>query len=188
MAEFQVTGLADFHKAMQQLTGELEGAIMRGALRAGQNVIAEEARNNLRAAGAVDGGALLKSIRVRLRSKSQKHGWVRMRTIAGNQEAWYSHILEFGSASHYQGKGRSVKKPYIIKAKDGAGRDIGLKAKRRALKIGVNLREQVLHPGVKPRAFMRRAFDTKSQAALDAMAEYIRKRLPRELKKAGVPQ
>ena len=45
------------------------------------------------------------------------------------------------------------------------------------------LREVVDHPGARPKPFMRPAFDGKAQAAIEAMAEYIRNRIPREFKR-----
>ena len=47
-------------------------------------------------------------------------------------------------------------------------------------------RKQITHPGITPRPFMRPAFDATYQQSINSMAEYIRTRLPKEIKKAGL--
>jgi hypothetical protein len=46
-------------------------------------------------------------------------------------------------------------------------------------------KETVTHPGIHPSPFMRTAFDSKSAAAIKAFADYMTKRIPKELKKVG---
>lgn len=169
-----IKGLADLERVLQQLPAEIEGKVVRGGLLAGQKVIAQAARDNLDNEHAVKTGELRKSVRVRFKRKSQKFGWLRYEVVAGSKKAWYAHLLEFGTASFYTGKGKSVGKPYEIKPKN-----------RKSLFVAGMFKEQVTHPGIKPRAFMRTAFDTKSKEAVEAMAEYIKKRLPREVKKVA---
>ncbi len=43
------------------------------------------------------------------------------------------------------------------------------------------LRQLVHHPGARPKPFMRPAFDSKAQAALEATGEYLRKRFFKEM-------
>lgn len=171
--ETRIEGMAELHKLLQGLPAKVEGNVMRGALRAGQKVFMEAAK----AAVPVDKGALRDSIKISFRARSQKHGVVRMHLQAGGKTAWYAHIIEYGTASYYTGKGRTVGKPYTIKPKEGS--------KVGALFFGGVMREAVQHPGIKPRPFMRPAVDGYSQQAIDATANYIRTRLPKELKKAG---
>jgi len=70
--------------------------------------------------------------------------------------------VEFGTARH------------LIKPKS-----------RKSLFLAGLAKEIVKHPGAKPRPYMRPAFDAAHRAALDALADYMRTRLPKELKKAG---
>ena len=170
-----VSGLAELDAILKTLPAKIEANVMRGALRAGQTVMLKGAQAELMALGAVDSGELLRSLRIRQAVRSKKFGWVRMNLIAGNKEAWYSHLVEYGTASFYTGSGRSVRKPYTIKPKKQPG----------ALLFGGKIREQVTHPGIKPRRFMRSAADKYSQASIDAVAAYLRKRVPLEAKKAG---
>lgn len=187
MAEIKIEGLADLHKMLQDLPGKIEGNIMRGALRAGQKVFQQAAQQ----AVPVEHGDLRKSIKIKFIRKSQKYGWVRMHLKAGDKTAWYAHLIEFGTASFYTGKGKTVGKPYIIKAKDEGGKELETKIKRRitkgkspsALFFQGKMIQKVIHPGIKPNPFMRRALDENQSRALEATADYIRKRLPRELEK-----
>lgn len=166
-----IAGLADLHKMLQQLPGKVEGNIMRGALRAGMKEFQAVALRHV----PVDDGALRDSIKIKFRSRSQKHGWVRMQLVAGNKAAWYSHLIEYGTASFYTGKGKSNRKPYTIKPKKREG----------ALFFGGVVRAEVTHPGIRPQPFMRPAADAGQGPALDATVKYIRTRLPKEFKKAG---
>ena len=72
----------------------------------------------------------------------------------------------------------------MIKALDSTARQLINKMKRAALRIGAKMVDQVTHPGIKPRPFMRAAFDRAQDAALDATVQYIRTRLPKEIAKA----
>lgn len=151
----EIKGLAELHKALQELPATIERNVLRGGLRAGGAVIADEARRLV----PVDSGAVRDSIRVSMRVRS-KAGWVNANVKAGNKAAWYARLLEFGTARH------------VIKPKNS-----------RSLFLRGLFVKGVEHPGARARPFMRPAFDGKARAAIDAMADYIRARLPRELKK-----
>lgn len=183
MAEVQVSGLAELKKALEGLPAKIEGNVMRGALRAGANVFRDAARN----AAPEDTGALRKSIRVASRRQKRRTGWVNIDVKAGNKEAWYANQIEFGTASFYTGHGKSVGKPYIIRAKNADGEEVSLKGKRSALRFGNTFASSVTHPGIKPQPFMRPTFDSSANqmAAIEATATYIRRRLPKEIVKAG---
>ena len=169
MADIQITGLAELHKALQELPANIERNVLRGGLRAGANVIRQEAvRLAPEAPPTLVGvklgariGELKRSIRVSMRVRS-KAGWVNARVVAGNVKAWYAHLVEFGTARHW------------IRPKH-----------RKSLFIAGAFAEAIAHPGAKPKPFMRPAWDGQHQQALEVMADYIRQRLPKEFKKAG---
>lgn len=167
----EITGLKELYDLLQDLPTKVEKNVMRGALRKGQNVIKDAAKSLINNKT----GALSKSVRIRFKTKSEKMGWVRSHLIAGDKDAWYAHILEFGSASYYTGKGKTVGRPYKIESKSG----------KPLLIAGGNPVKSVMHPGVRPKPFMRPAFDSNSQNAINEMASYIRDRLPKEIKKAN---
>jgi len=171
--ELHISGLAELDAALKALPTKVEVNVMRGALRAGHKTIADLARAKLAANGSVDTGALRDSIRIgRLKTKSKKFGWLRYDLIAGDATAWYAHLVEYGTASYYTGKGKSVRKPYEIKPR-----------KRASLFIAGLMRETVTHPGAHPKPFMRPALDEGAQPAFQAVADYVRSRLPREVAK-----
>ncbi len=169
MADIEIKGLAELQKALDELPAKIERNVLRGGLRAGSNVIAEEARRlcpeapptmaSVKHGGRI--GDLKRSIRVSMRVSS-KTGTVRARVKAGNKKAFYAHMVERGTARHW------------IKPKN-----------RKSLFFAGLAREVIDHPGARPKPFLRPAFDAKARAAIEAMADYIRARLPKELKKAG---
>jgi HK97 gp10 family phage protein len=170
MADFELKGMAELQKIMDELPAKIEKNILAGALRAAGNVIADEARSRApfgvpsTVAADVYGakpGSLRDSVRVSMRT-SNKTGQVRASVKAGDKVAYYAHWVEFGTARHWI-----------------------LPKNRKSLVIAGIMKEKVEHPGARPKPFMRRAFDTKAQAALDAMADYIRTRLPKEVAKQG---
>lgn len=173
-SEIKITGLKELEEALKTLPAKIEKNVMRGAIRSGLNEMGSIAKSNLAAGGHVVSGNLQKSIRVSFKRKSERFGWMRGHLLAGDKKAWYSHIIEFGSGSFYAGKGNASKKaPYEIKPKN-----------RKSLFFAGLMKELVIHPGVKPSPFMRPALDSGSNKAIEAFAAYIRKRLPKELKKA----
>jgi HK97 gp10 family phage protein len=158
-----VTGLDELHKRLQQLPARIEKNIMAGAMRAGQNVIKKRAQANV----PVSSGALKKSIRV---TTSTKSGRVKVSLKAGDLKAWYAHIIEFGSGSFYSGTlGKSKRAPYIITPKEGG------------LYFNGIFTSFVIHPGVRPAAYMRRALDAGINEPLQVVADYIRARLDKEI-------
>jgi HK97 gp10 family phage protein len=181
MADVQVSGLADLQKMLQGLPARVEVNVMRGAIRAGQKVIADEAKRRV----PKDTGDLAKSIKVKTNMRAQRRGMVRADVVAGDKQAWYSHLIEFGTGQHYTGTGKSVRRPYVIRAKGTDGKEASTAQKRRALRVGGAMVAQVTHPGIRPRPFMRPAAELLTGPALEAFAGYVRKRLPRELAKAA---
>lgn len=171
MANEYVKGLDELDKILQTLPANIEGNVMRGALREGQKVFLAEAR----ALVPVEDGDLRDSLRIVTARKSRKFGWIRVHLKAGNKTAWYAHLVKFGTASYYTGKGRTVGKPYKIKPRPG----------KKALLFGGKVREVVTHSGIKPSPFMRRAVDRGQGRAIAATVAYLRRRIPREVKRHG---
>uniref|UniRef100_A0A193SD31 Phage protein, HK97 gp10 family n=1 Tax=biofilter metagenome TaxID=1070537 RepID=A0A193SD31_9ZZZZ len=152
MAEIRMHGLVELKKALSTLPDKLEKNILRGALRAG----GKEFQTAARQAAPVKTGKLRDSIKVRT---SAKRGRVKATIVAGDKNAFYAHMVEFGTAQHF------------IKPKD-----------RKSLFFAGLAREVIDHPGAKPAPFMRPAFDGAGEAATQAFAEYVKARLT----KAGV--
>lgn len=154
-----ISGLDSIKRQLALFPDKVKVNVVRGAMRAGAAVIAKSAKENV----PVRTGALKKSIRVS--SRSSRGDWVRATAKAGNKEAWYAHLVEFGTGSHW------------INPKN-----------RKALRLpdGRFVR-RVDHPGSAGQPFMRPALDENVRAALNAAAAYMRRRLAIEARKAGMP-
>ena len=164
-----IDGLDEFYRQLQEFPVNIEKNVMRGAIRAGLKPIVDEAK----ALCPVKSGALQKSIRIKFRNRSQQYGWIRGVITAGNREAFYAHIIEFGSGSFYEGAGtKSKRMPYEIKPR-GA----------KSLFFAGMMRTLIVHPGVKPVGFMRKAVDHKSAEAFEAAKAYLAERIPKEFAK-----
>lgn len=142
-----IQGGRQLDQLLQTLPVKVEKNILRGALRAGAAVIRDEVQQR----APIDSGALRKSVRISSRSNK---GRVSASVKVGNQEAWYAHLVEFGT------------RPHVIKAKPG-----------RAMRFGGVTTAQVNHPGIAPRPFIRPAVDASTAHALVEIPKYLRKRL-----------
>lgn len=164
----EVKGLRELQAALDQLPNKLQNNVMRGALRAGAKIIVAEAKR-LAPVGPPSGeGARIYGgreglLRDSIRAKSPENEGTKIvggvtagGKFAGTKkksagDAFYAGFVEFGTAAH------------VIRAKPGS-----------LLALGVS---KVNHPGAKKHPFLRPAFDSKATAAVEAMREYIRKRL-----------
>ena len=153
VSELHVSGLSELDKLLKELPAKIEGNIMRGAMRAGAKVFADRAKQMV----PVKSGQLRDSIKVSTRSK---RGRVSATVRAGGKKAFYAHMVEFGTARH------------LIKPR-----------KRKSLFFAGIAREVVDHPGASPKPFMRPALDGGQVEAVNAAANYIRKRLAKEAAK-----
>ncbi len=163
--EIKIEGLAELNKMLQLLPSKIEKNIIRGGLRAGAAVFQEKARANIPAQML----ALKRSIRIKTNSRS---GRVSATVVAGNRDAYYAHWIEYGTASYYTGKGRTVGQPYAIRPRGGAA----------ALAFNNIFTGSVIHPGVRPRPYMRPAVDAGTQEALSAMVDYMKSRIEKEMR------
>lgn len=163
-----VKGLAELGAALDQFPAKFEKNVMRGALRAGMVLVRDVARANVPVAPpSGEGakvyhdymGALRDSIHVSARRAPP--GEVRVSVVAGGKvkgaDVFYAAFVERGTAAH----------------------DITA-ANRKGLSVGGLFFQSVHHPGAKPHPYLLPALDTTADAALAAVADYIRRRLERE--------
>lgn len=152
--QFTIQGAAELAKALQDLPVKLEKNVLRGALRAGGKVFEAEAKRRV----PVRSGKLRDSIRV----SSRIRGGTIVTSVkagGGKNKVFYAHLVEKGTA------------PHVIIAGGGSFTGKVLAAGARILGFKVD------HPGSAPRPFMRPAFDTQIEPALEAVRAYIEKRL-----------
>jgi HK97 gp10 family phage protein len=145
-----VLGGRALDEALKTLAPKIEKNIMRAALRAGVNVIKNEAKQEV----PVKTGALRKSLKVSTKSKDGK---VTAVLKADSRIAPHAHLVEFGT------------RPHKIKPRNGD-----------ALVIGGHVVADVDHPGSRPKPFLRPSFDSKAPQAIEAVASKIRERLTKE--------
>lgn len=145
-------GGAELQAMLNTLPAKIEKNILRSALRQGANVMKDAAKAQLTANGNVETGELLKSIKVKTRTK---RGQVTATIETGDRKA---HWIEFGTEPHE-----------ITPRKPGG-----------ALSFGDTTVQSVQHPGTKPQPFMQPAVDSKTNEAILAIGEQIRKRLTKE--------
>lgn len=149
MIEYQIKGLDEISKTLSSLPLKMEARILRGAVRAAAKPVKTEAQ----AIVPVKSGRLKESLRV---STKSKRGQVSAKLVAGDKKkggAYYAMMVESGT------------KPHTIKAR------------KKSLIIGGIFARSVEHPGAKASPFMAPAIKAKAQAAVDAAAAYIKKRL-----------
>lgn len=191
----EVKGLAELHAMLRKLPQALQENVAIGALRAGADVVAKQAREDApvrtpnqrnRKKYGLYAGALRDTIRVT--QGSVANGVARVSVLAGGggrgKAGWnavfYARMVEFGTRPHWimvredkrptRMTRRGVVKPYSI-------RTLNKMTASGSLKIGENfVGASVAHPGARPKPFMRPALEKKAQEAVQAMAAYVRKR------------
>jgi HK97 gp10 family phage protein len=157
MADFLwVKGGGDIARALEQFAPNLERNMLRGALRAGAQVIQEEAKARV----PQDTGALRDSLRVKTGAQGGKvYAYVQAGRSKKKGDPWYAHLVEYGVKPHVIIAGGGTKKGKALAA---AGRILG---------------EKVDHPGAPAKPFLRPALEAKAQSAIDSVADYLRKRI-----------
>lgn len=152
--EFEVKGLREIEQALKRLPIELERKVLRRAVLAGAGVIRDEARR----LAPVRTGALRQNIVARYHKR--KNGLVRydvgIRKGRKGMDAYYASMVEFGTS------------PHIIRAK-----------KKKALGVDGRFGSVVRHPGASARPFMRPAFDSKYNEAIDKVGQVVRRAVER---------
>lgn len=144
-----VKGLSELQAFLDQLPAKMERNVMRSALRAGMNVVKDEAKSTSEFADKT--GVLRRGLKV---STKAKGGKVTASLKATGKHGFLARFIEYGTSAH------------MISAKDGG-----------ALAFAGGMYQSVLHPGQKAQPFMRPALDLQTGNAILATAEYIKERL-----------
>jgi HK97 gp10 family phage protein len=142
-----VKGLDELQKFLDQLTPKIEANVMRGALRAGMNVVKPIAQSNVNSVS----GELARGLKVGTRKRGSR---VISNLKATGPHRSIAHLVEFGTRAH----------------------NIAAKAKG-WLSFKNVFAKSVDHPGARPKPFMRPALDGQAQAATIAAGEYVKNRL-----------
>lgn len=140
-------------KELQDLLSTLPASLEKNILRGALRSGAKEILAEAKLNVPVKSGDLRDSLRI---STKSKNGIVYANVKAGNKKAFYSRFVEFGTAAH------------------------NISASKGFLSFGGIFAKSVNHPGITAKPFMRPAVDSKSGQAIEAVKEYIRKRLTKE--------
>lgn len=158
-------GKAETKAYLRQLPGKIEERLLRGAARAGIDVIEKEA------ADRVISDEVRENLQTRVRKRedaivatlSVKPGWAR--SVAN----W----LEYGTVGHYISVDPTA-------TGGRSARRVNTLAKQGVLVInGTPVGATVWHPGARPHPFMRVALDVKAGDAIAAAQGYIDAKAPR---------
>lgn len=148
MAEvIHIKGLRELDQVLQQFPEKYRKNVMRGAMRAGMNVVKPDAQSRIRNRS----GLLAKGLRVSTKVQGSR---VLSRLRATGRHRSIAHLVEYGTKAH------------IIRPRKG-----------KFLYFGGRFLTQIQHPGARPYPFMRPALDKNKGTAVMAVAEYSRNRL-----------
>lgn len=155
-----LVGLLDLQKVLAELPDKLERNVLRGAMRAGAEVIADAAREQCRSS----------EVRATIKTAASVKGRiVTARVLTSGEDAYIAPWLEYGTSAH------------IIAVKNGDGttaRRLNRLNKKGSLMIGgAFVGDAVWHPGAKPYPFMRPALDQRQDEAVTTIGEQIAARL-----------
>ena len=176
----QLKGGPELVKFLSELPDKIQRNLMRGALRAGAKVVAEEAKLRIHPVT----GLTAKSIGV---STGRRNGMITAKVRTKGPGAYKAPFLEFGTAPHWI-TARGAKVP------TASGRAVSVRTLNRAARItadgdkerhalvinGQFVGQMIAHPGARPHPFMRPALDAKADEAVEAMGAYIRARMTKQ--------
>jgi len=174
-----IRGVSDLREFLAQLPGNLEAKILRGALRAGAEVIAEGARE----------GTVSSEVRASIGTTTRvEKGIVTAKVQTKGPGAYLAPWEEFGTDPHFISVDGSQAGGMTVRRVNRKVRDKNDPLEAESLKInGKFVGATVHHPGAKKNAFMRNAVDTRSTAAIEAIGGYINTRLTKEGLAAPAP-
>ncbi len=178
MSQATVKGLDQLQQFLDTLPAKVEANIMRSALRAGMKTVQNKAQININSVS----GDLASSLKI---STRLRNGIVRSVLAAKGFQGYKAMWLEYGT------------EPHLVKVSD---QDKRLN-RRRSMRLGKPVYESVssinrrakslsiggklvgpyiMHPGAKPKPFLRPALDSSAQEVLIAVGEQIKARLQKK--------
>ena len=150
-----VKGVIELNRLLKQLPGRVARNVARSGLRAGGAVIRDDARANLPS----NYGTLKKSIYTKIgrqRSPYLMAARIGPRSGGSKYDGWYGHIVEYGTLGS---RAEPVKKSRTVN------------------------HATPLPTGLKPIPFMRPAFESSKERAVDAMRQKIIEGVAKEVAK-----
>jgi HK97 gp10 family phage protein len=143
---YQIKGGKELADLLTKLHIEVETKLVRGGLKAGANIIRDEAKR----LAPRKSGAMANAIKSSS-SAPNASGQIVARVRLSGKHAFLGRFMEYGVLPHL----------------------IFVKGKGSLVIDGVPIGKQVLHPGFAARPFMRPALDSKAQEAVQAFGDYL---------------
>ncbi len=159
--QIETRGFETLERALIQLPIRNSKNVLRRSIRAGIKVVLDQAKLNV----PIESGLLRKSLGIQFRRGRPGVVKVQMgprKNRDKKKDPWYAHLVEFGTRSH------SVRKRDFLS---------------RARRSGRQTRGAKLHPGARARPFLRPAFDTKAQAAIDKFRDEVFRNIDVEIRR-----
>jgi hypothetical protein len=168
-------GGAALQAFLADLPAKLERNVLRGALKAGADVIADGARDGCRSP----------EVRATIGTTSRtEKGLVTAKVQTKGDGAYKAPWLENGTDPHFisvdpaMSDGQTVRR---VNALDRKAMEDGNTGPGRSLFInGKPVGSTVFHPGARPYPFMRPALDTHEQAAIAAIGNHVAAKLTKQ--------
>lgn len=181
--DIKLYGFDELDKAFERVKDESKGDVLRKALREGARVVLDAAKRKV----PKDTGELSRNIRMKFVKKglysAQYNIFVarsRKRKVNGTLQVvgggYYGHMIEYGTGL-YGPKGRE----YWIPRK--SGKVVKFIDKRTGKEVVV---ERFKHPGMRPRPFMRPAFDENKRRTIDVFGMEFGKGIEAAFVKQGM--
>lgn len=180
----KVTGERETRAFFQKLPDMIERKLVRGAAKAGAEVIAQQARTNLgsKKAEVAGGSSVLIADSIKVRVRKVETG-ARATIAPEGPGAYVTPWMEFGTRPHFiqvheeQRGGRTSRR---INDLDRSAAEEGRAGPGSSLKIGGTfVGGTVYHPGADPHPFLRPALDTAAREAVATAQRYIDERAPK---------
>jgi len=179
MSTTHVKGLSELQKLLDTLPAKLEANVMRGALRAGMKTVQNKAVINIDSKS----GDLAKSLKI---STKLRDGIVKSVLAAKGFQGYKAMWLEYGTRPHLisvQDIDRQVNNRLSRRRGKVVLESVSTINRRRNSSLVINGRlvgRSIMHPGAKPKPFLRPALDSSAQEALIAVGSYIKARLAKK--------
>lgn len=150
MLNYSIEGGKQVEEALKALGSKVAKSISNKALRQGANILKEE----MKAQVPVRSGALKKSIKVKKNSFDRDTKAQTYTIGPTGKVAFIARFIEYGTSTHKIKVGKMR-----VLANSKSGQIFG---------------KEINHPGLKPKPFIRPAFDSKKGTAVDKVTEVIR--------------
>ena len=167
--KIKLIGLDEVKKQFAKLDTAIQIKLGRQALSGAANVIAAEIRRTAPRSGITDGLSkedkksvpkpLARSVVRSIKRRRDRRGFYGR--VGIHKSVWYAHFIEYGTSPHR-----------IPNKTVGRGRN--KQENKGFVAFGGGVFRSVNHPGIAANPFVRRALETKKQAAIDEMTKRLK--------------